>query len=226
MKISNPFKRLTKYELILWLSSVAVVIVSAIFAGSEGWLSSLASLIGVTALIFVAKGDVTGQALTIVFSVLYGIISFKFRYYGEMITYMFMSAPAAFVTLIAWLKHPYTEHEVKVDKLSKGKLCFTIVASIIITIIFYFILSALGTTNLIVSTISILTSSFACILLILRSPYYAIAYSTNDIVLIILWVLATIENIEYLPMILCFIMFLANDLYGFYNWRRMRKRQV
>lgn len=226
MKISNPFKRLTKYELMLWITSMVVILVSAIVAGGDGILSSIASLIGVTALIFVAKGDAFGQLLTIIFSIVYGIISYKFKYYGELITYVCMSAPAALITMITWLKHPYTEHEVKIVKLSKSKWLFTAITSIIITIAFYFILKALGTTNLLVSTISILTSSFACILLIFRSPYYAIAYSTNDIVLIILWVLATIDSIEYLPMILCFVMFLANDLYGFYNWRRMRKRQV
>ena len=226
MKFQNPFKRLTKYELILWITSLSVIAVSAIISGTDGILSTVASLIGVTALIFVAKGDVFGQILTIAFSIIYGIISFKFKYYGEMITYVFMSAPSALITAIAWLRHPYTAHEVRVDRLSKGKLIFTISASIIITVVFYFLLKALETANLAVSTISILTSSFACILLIFRSPYYAIAYSSNDIVLIILWILATIENIKYLPMILCFVMFLANDLYGFYNWRKMKKRQA
>lgn len=222
----NPFALLKKREWILWIFSIAVVGVSSAFAGGEGILSTVASLIGVTALIFVARGDAYGQIITIVFSILYGIISYKFKYYGEMITYVFMSAPAAFVTLIAWLKHPYKDsHEVKVDSMTKNKWLMTIGLSLVITVVFYFLLKALGTSNLVVSTISILTSSFACILLILRSPYYAIAYSSNDIVLIILWILATIENVKYLPMIFCFVMFLANDLYGFYNWCKMKKTQ-
>lgn len=222
----NPFKNLEKHEWMLLCVSLLAVGASSIAAGTNGILSTIASLIGVTALIFVAKGDAFGQILTIIFSVLYGIVSWKFKYYGEVITYLCMSAPAAFVTLIAWLKHPYKDsHEVKVAHMSWKKWAFTIGVSVVMTVAFYFILGALGTTNLLVSTISILTSSFACTLLILRSPYYAIAYSTNDIVLIILWIMATIENIMYLPMIICFVMFLANDLYGFYNWRKMKRRQ-
>lgn len=210
----------------LWIFSLAVVGVSSCFAGGEGLLSTITSLVGVTALIFVARGDAYGQIITIIFSLLYGVISFKFKYYGEMITYVFMSAPAAFVTLIAWLKHPFEDsHQVKVDSMTKGKWIFTISVSIVTTIVFYFILKALGTANLLVSTLSILTSSFACVLLILRSPYYAIAYSTNDIVLIVLWILASIDDIKYLPMIFCFVMFLANDLYGFFNWKKMKKSQ-
>lgn len=225
MKIYNPFKTLKKHEWALMLTSIAVVGTSGIIVGGDGILSTIASLLGVIALIFVAKGDAVGQALTICFSILYGIVSFKFKYYGEMITYLGMSAPAALVTLIVWLKNPYKKHEVKVSHMTNKKWLLITLLSIVITIAFYFILGALGTSNLIISTLSVLTSSFACLLLIARSPYYALAYSTNDIVLIILWVLATIKDIQYLPMILCFIMFLANDMYGFFNWRRMKKRQ-
>lgn len=222
----NPFKNLKKHEWMLWLSSAAVIGISSIASGSESLFNTIASLVGVTALIFVSKGDAFGQVLTIIFSVFYGIVSLKFKYYGEMITYLGMSAPAAFVTLITWLKHPYKDsNEVKVKRLSKSRLAFTVIISVIITVAFYFILKALGNANLLVSVVSVFTSSLACVFLILRSPYYAVAYSANDIVLIVLWILAAIENIKYLPMVLCFVMFLANDLYGFYNWCRMKKRQ-
>jgi hypothetical protein len=59
----------------------------------------------------------------------------------------------------------------------------------------------------------------------MRNPYYAVAYGANDIVLIVLWILATVENPAYFPMIFCFVMFLVNDAYGFINWQRMKKRQ-
>ncbi|MBR1530710.1 MAG: nicotinamide mononucleotide transporter, partial [Eubacterium sp.] len=75
------------------------------------------------------------------------------------------------------------------------------------------------------STLSVFTSFLACVFLVLRLPYYALAYSANDVVLIVLWVLATLKDVQYLPMIVCFSMFLVNDLYGFYNWRRMKRRQ-
>ncbi|MBO5270667.1 MAG: nicotinamide mononucleotide transporter, partial [Clostridia bacterium] len=84
---------------------------------------------------------------------------------------------------------------------------------------------ALHTENLLISTISVTTSFFAASLVFLRSPYYALAYAANDVVLIVMWIMASVEDISYLPMILCFVMFLLNDLYGFVNWRRMEKRQ-
>ena len=225
-KISNPFRDLTRFEIVLLAVSVCVVALSGILSGTESLLSTMASLVGVTALIFVAKGYVIGQVFVLVFSVLYGINSFFFAYYGEMITYLCMSAPAAAATIIAWLRHPYEgTKEVKVNRLTKKTGTLMVVATIAVTIAFYFILGALDNANLIVSTISIATSFLASLLTFYRSPYYAVAYASNDVVLIIMWILAALESISYLPMVVCFIMFLANDLYGFYSWKRMEKRQ-
>lgn len=221
------FKTLTKFEKGLWLVSLAVVLLSYLLSGTGDLLNLTASLIGVTALIFVAKGHVLGQLLTILFSIFYGVISFFFSYYGEMITYLFMTAPMAIVAAVEWMKNPYkNSHEVKVHHVTKRQLLLMTLLAVLVTILFYFILKALDTTNLVFSTISITTSFVASFLTFLRSPYYAIGYSANDIVLIVLWILASMENTSYLPMAACFVMFLFNDLYGFYNWRRMQKRQA
>ena len=226
MKINNPFKDLTKFEKCLWITSVVVVVGS--FALSDGGdvLTLIASLIGVTALIFVAKGFVLGQVMTVVFAVFYGIISFHFRYYGEMLTYLCMTSPIALATVFEWLRHPYKKSaEVEVKNMTKKQVAVMLFFSVVVTVVFYFILKALGNANLLFSTISVTTSFLASYMTFMRSPYYAIGYSANDIVLIILWIMASIENISYLPMIACFVMFLANDLYGFINWRKMEKRQ-
>lgn len=226
MRIKNPFKDLTKFELALWLASVVVIAGSFVISGGEDVLTIIASLIGVTALIFVAKGYVLGQVLTVVFAVFYGIISFFFKYYGEMITYLCMTAPIAVMAVVSWIRNPYEgTKEVKVSQVTKKQVITMSVLAAVVTLAFYFILHALGNANLLFSTISITTSFVASYLTFLRSPYYAVAYSANDIVLIVLWTMATIERMSYLPMVLCFVMFLANDLYGFYNWRKMRRRQ-
>ena len=229
-KYLASFKTLTKFEKGLWLTSLAVTLLSYLlsylFSGSGDLLNLIASLIGVTALIFVAKGHVLGQLLTVVFSVFYGIISVLFAYYGEMITYLFMTTPMAIVAAIEWIKNPYKDtQEVKVHKVTKKQLAVMWLLALLVTVMFYFILKALNTANLFFSTVSITTSFVASYLTFLRSPYYALGYSANDVVLIILWILASVEDISYLPMVACFIMFLFNDLYGFYNWGRMQKRQ-
>lgn len=217
----------TKTEIILWFISVAIILIPFIIVDRENYLTLLSSLLGVTALIFNAKGNPFGQFLVILFSLFYGLISYSFKYYGEMITYLGMTMPMAIIALITWLKNPYKgkKSEVRVNSISKAEIALMWLVTIIITIIFYFILRKFNTPNIIPSTISITTSFVAMYLTFRRSPYFAIAYSLNDIVLIVLWCMASIEDTQYISVVSCFIAFYINDIYGYINWRKIEKRQ-
>ena len=94
-------------ERLLWGLSVVFIVGSFCAFDRENYLTLAASLIGVTSLIFNAKGNPIGQVLMVLFSLLYGIISYTFAYYGEMITYLGMTMPMAVFALISWLKNPY-----------------------------------------------------------------------------------------------------------------------
>ncbi len=218
----------TVAEKLLWGVSVAAIVLSFFIFDRGSALTLIASLIGVTSLIFNAKGNPFGQALMVVFSLLYGIISYACAYYGEMITYMGMTLPMAVLALIAWLKNPYNGNraEVKVNRLSRREAVFMCVLTAAVTLLFFFILRAVGTANLLPSTLSVTTSFLAVYLTFRRSPYYALAYAANDAVLIVLWVMAAVLDRSYISVIICFAAFLANDLYGFYNWQCMLSRQT
>lgn len=215
-------------ELIILCSSLSLIILSFLIFDRSNYLTLIASVLGSISLIFNAKGNPTGQVLIIIFSLIYGYISFDFGYYGEMITYVGMSAPMALFSLISWLKNPYKGNhaEVKISSLSPFGVVLGFIFSGVVTLIFYFILAYFNTANLIVSTISVSTSFLAAYFLFRRSPYFALAYAVNDIVLIVLWTLASIEDISYMSVIICFTTFLINDIYSFTNWKRMRKRQA
>ena len=228
LKLKALANYFTKKEIALWVSSVTLIVVSFCLFDRENYLTLLASLIGVTSLIYNAKGNPFGQFLMVVFSLLYGVISFTFAYFGEMITYLGMTLPMSVFALISWLKNPYNGNkaEVKVNRISKNEHIFMWLLTIAVTIGFYFILDALHTAYIVPSTISVTTSFLAVYLSFRRSPYFALAYAANDIVLIVLWVLASITDIRYISVVVCFIAFFINDMYGFINWRRMEKRQA
>lgn len=217
----------TKGELMLWGTSAALIVVSFFAFDRENFLTLAASLIGVTSLIFNAKGNPFGQFLMVIFSVLYGVISYTFSYYGEMITYLGMTAPMAVFALISWLRNPYNGNraEVKVNRLKSKEVAFMILLTAVVTVVFYFILAAFHTANLLPSTLSVTTSFLAVYLTFRRSAFYAIGYAANDIVLIVLWILAAVSDISYLSVVICFVMFLVNDIYGFISWSKMQKRQ-
>lgn len=223
-KIKNYF---TKSEILLWFCSLLFIVGSFVIFDRENYLTLTASVIGATSLIFNAKGNPFGQVLMIIFSVLYGVISYSFTYYGEMITYLGMTAPMALFSLISWLKNPYkgNKAEVTVNKINANEYVLLAFLTVVVTISFYFILKAFNTANIIPSTISVSTSFIAVYLTFRRSPYFAIGYAANDIVLIVLWIMASFKNLSYLSVVVCFIAFLVNDAYGFVNWKRMYKKQ-
>lgn len=221
------FSYFTKAELTLWLCSVTVIVASFLVFDKTGYLTLTASLIGVSSLIFCAKGNPVGQVLMIIFSLLYGYISYGFAYYGEMITYLGMTLPMSVFSLVSWLKNPYKGNKsvVAVNRVGKKEIPFMLLLTLGITIVFYFILKHLGTANLLPSTLSVATSFAAAYLTFRRSPFFALLYAINDTVLIILWILAALKYTSYISVIICFAVFLINDLYGFFNWKRMERAQ-
>lgn len=222
--MNNPVKNLTKKEWELWIGSLFVVIVSNMVSGDIDLLTLVAACVGITSLIFAAKGNVWAQILMIVFSILYGIISWRFHYWGEMITYLGMTMPMAAWSTVTWLKNPAENgEEVAIQKLTTRHIVGLAVMGTITTVVFYLILCALDTPNIVFSTISITTSFLAAALTMLRTSYYALGYASNDIVLIVLWLLASIENPAYIPVVVNFVIFFLNDMYGFVSWKKRER---
>lgn len=221
-------KYFTKSEIILWFGSVTAIIAAFLIFDRESYMTLIASLIGVTSLIFNAKGNPFGQVLMVIFSLFYGVISYRFAYYGEMITYLGMTMPMAVLALISWLKNPYNgnKYEVAVNRLKIGEYLFSAVLTGIVTVIFYFVLDYFNTANMIFSTLSVATSFIAVYLTFRRSPFYAVGYAANDIVLIIMWIMASKGDKSGISVAVCFCAFLVNDLYGFISWKKMEKKQI
>ena len=217
----------SKTEMALWCSSVILIVISFWGFDRENYLTLLASLIGVTSLIFNAKGNPFGQFLMVIFSLLYGMISYTFAYYGEMITYLGMTMPMAIFALVSWLKNPYKGNraEVEVNTVSERESCGMWILTLIVTVLFFFVLRYFETANILPSTLSVTTSFLAVYLTFRRSPYFALAYASNDVVLIVLWVMASIHDARYISVVVCFAAFLVNDLYGFISWQKMKIRQ-
>jgi nicotinamide mononucleotide transporter PnuC len=138
-----------------------------------------------------------------------------------------MTTPMAILAAIEWIKNTYQDtQEVKVHHVTKKQLATMWTLSILVTVLFYFILKSLDTANLVFSTISITTSFIAAYLTFRRTIYFGLAYAMNDIVLIVMWIMASLVNHEYIPVVVCFVVFFVNDIYGFINWIKIQKRQI
>ena len=145
-----------------------------------------------------------------------------------MITYLGMTLPMAVWSTDTWMKHPSRDNgaQVAIQSLGTRHVWGLALSSCGVTGLFYFILRWLETPNLGFSTLSVLTSFLAAALTMLRSSYYALAYGANDLVLIVLWVMATRKDPAYLPVAVNFTLFFVNDLYGFFRWKQRERRET
>lgn len=225
MKPRNPFKGFTKFEWCLWIGSLGAVTAAHFAVLSTDWLSLCTSLAGVTCLIFAARGDPLAPVFSITFSTMYVVISYFFGYYGEMLIYLFMQIPVNVAAIFTWLKNrnPKNTAQVKPGKFTFRKLGIMLALDFVITTAFYFILDYLNTPNIIPSTLSVSTSFAALFFMALRVPQFALFYILNDAVMIALWALALPQNIGYISLVVCFSVFLINDVYSLISWIKRQR---
>ena len=113
-KLKQFFRSFTGFEWALWIGSVAVTVAAFLLTGNTQYYYLFGSVLGATALILVSKGNVAGQILVVFFSIFYAAVSYRLRYFGEMITYLGMSLPIAVVAVVTWLKNPFRGNKTEV----------------------------------------------------------------------------------------------------------------
>ena len=220
------FKNLSIFEIILFIASPLIVLSVGIVFKSD-WLTIITSLVGIFCALFLAKGLVIGQFFGIAIALLYSIVSFKNGFYGEMLIYLFIMFPMYIWGIIEWLKHKNKETKsVEINSIKWKEWLIVAICSIVIFIGFYFLLKALNTKELIVSTLSVVDNIFAIYLLARRSKYGFVSYIVNDLILIVLWGIPVVQgNLFLLAMLINPIVNLVNDTYGIINWTKMQRKQ-
>lgn len=213
----------------LFLLISLIIIIGCFFLGSDkNVLSLITSILGVITVIFGAKGLVLAPVINIIYNVVYILLSYTQGFYGEVLIYVFLMTPINIAMIVSWFKNKSKEDEniVEVNKLSKKEYFILFFITILLSVGFYFILRALNTTAVFISTISLIDSFIATYLLYRRCSNYALSYIVNDIILIVLWSFAIKNNgFAYLPMVLSFGVFLVNDIYGLISWKKRERKQ-
>ena len=220
------FKGWTKFEKVLLFSSVILVgLVGIIFKAEI--LTTICSIVGITTALLLAKGKNLGQIFGLLIVALYSVVSFKNKYYGEVIIYLCIMLPMYIIGIISWLKHQNKEtNSVDVNTIKTKEWIIVSIASIIAFIGIYFLLKAFNTSQLFISSLSVIDSLFAIYLGIRRSKFSFYFFVVNDLILIALWGIPVISgSLILLPMVFIPIINLINDMYGIHNWKKLEKIQ-
>lgn len=216
----------TKFEKLLLCGSISVITVLAIIFKSNV-LTTVASIFGVLTALFIVKGKTIGQAFGVASAILYSILSFRNKFYGEVIIYLSLILPLNVMGVISWIKHQSkSTNTVEVNKVSKKEWILLSITSVFVFIGLYFLLKYFNTEELIVSTISVISSLYAIYLQVRRSRYSFYFYIANDIVLFVLWGIPVIKgSLLLLPMLVNPVINFINDSYGVYNWKKLEEKQ-
>lgn len=226
--LKRVFKGWNLFEVIFLALSITAITICFAVGEDKNPLSYIGSLIGVTSVLMIAKGLISAQFLSIAYCALYITVSIMQKYYGEAIIYAAIMLPLSIFTIFSWYKHRSSENKavVKINKIHGMEYLYVVLAAIPLTVGFFFLLRALNTHQLIISTISLITSLVASYLELRRCSYYALGFMLNDIVLIVLWSLEMVSNgIGFLPTVISFCVFFVNDTYGLIHWKMQEKKQ-
>lgn len=225
-KIKEYFKDWTKFELTFLISGLLISVLSSIMFNGTIIDTLYTSLYLVTALLM-SKGKVECYFIGFVSVFFYGIVSYNQAYYGELIITIFLTFPIMIIGIISWLRHQDRDNDtVIISSLSKIEITVALLSQVILFGAYYLLLKAFNTDLLIISSISVITSVLASYFEARRSEISLICYIANDFIIITLWLIPIINgSTKLIPVLVGPILLLINDIYGTYNWKRIKKKQ-
>lgn len=224
--ISNYFKDWNLFEkLYLFVGILVGILTSIIFNGTI--IDSLYTITYLTTAILMSKGKVESYFVGFFSVFFYGIVSYNQGYYGELLITIFLTFPIMIIGIISWLRHQDKEDDVVIiNTLSKKEIILVIGSQLFLFWAYYFLLKIFNTDLLILSSCSIVTSVLASYFEARRSELSLFCYIANDLILITLWIIPIIKgNTTLISVLVGPILLLINDIYGSYNWKKLKNKQ-
>lgn len=220
------FKDWTLFEILfLIMGTFTAIILTPIFKGTVIDLGY--TLLYFWTALLLAKGKYSCYIIGIISTFFYAFVSYNNSYYGEVIIAMCCTLPLMIVGLINWIKNQDNTNTVIVKEITKKELIIVLLSQAIMFVGYYYLLKTFNTNNLLVSTFSIVASVIATYLTARRSENGFVGFIINDIILITLWCIPVINgNLNTIPVLLCPILLLINDIYGVYNWKKIKQKQA
>lgn len=220
------FKNWTTFEkLFLLIGTILAIVLTFMFKGTLIDLGY--TLLYIWTALLLAKGKYSCYIVGIISTFFYAFVSYSNSYYGEVIIAMCCTLPLMVIGLINWLKHQDSTNTVIIKEITKKELLLVLLSQAIMFTGYYFLLKVFNTNNLLVSTFSVVASIIATYLTARRSEHGFIGFIINDIILIILWSIPVIKgNTNIIPVLLCPVLLFINDIYGVYNWKKIKINQT
>ena len=227
-------KKIIKRELSGWKKweIIWLLIATAVITGvSVYWKSSLvsitAALTGIWCVILTGKGKLSSFWVGTVNTILYAIVAWKSRYWGEVMLNLIYYVPMNFVGIYMWSKNMNKEtDEVVKERLSLRNSIIAYSCVAIGTIVYGFILKLLNGTLPFVDSMSTVFSVFAQILCVKRCMEQWVLWIIVDVVTVIMWTYAFINGTGDMATVLMWSIYLINAIFMFIKWSKDSKTNM
>lgn len=212
-----------KWE-VLWLFFATFTIVSLSLYWKDTATGILAALTGIWCVILTGKGKLSSFWFGTINTVLYAIVAWKARYWGEVMLNLLYYLPTNFIGLYLWSKNINKETEEVVKQRLNVKNSIILYILLAITTVGYgFLLKVMNGTLPFIDAMSTIFSVFAQILCIKRYMEQWILWIIVDVVTVIMWVYAFINGTGDLATILMWSVYLINAIIMFVKWNKDSK---
>lgn len=216
-----------------WLLIFTAINIYLFFAWDDTLLGLISSLTGMLCVLLVAKGKISNYYFGIIQTSTYAYISFTYGLYGEAMLNGLFYFPIQFIGLYLWRrntiknKNSVQGEDVIVKTMNLRSWLYTAIAIVIGTILYAVLLQAIGSRSVGLDSATNVLSVTAQILMLKRFAEQWLVWILVNILSIVLWIVtleATGGN-DY-TLVVMWTAFLVNSIYGYYNWRKMAKKQT
>lgn len=225
--IKNYFKDWTLFEK-SWLLIFTLINIYLFFAWKDTPVGLIASLTGMLCVVLVAKGKISNYYFGIINVMLYAYIAFNSKYYGEVMLNILYFLPMQIIGIYYWKKNTNrqkTKDDVRVKHLKPNEKLLWAILSILGVYLYGLILQYLGGNLPFIDSSSTVLSVIAMILMVKRVSEQWILWIIIDIVSIYMWFHVLLEGGNDISMLVMWTAYLVNAIYGYYNWKKMEKKQ-
>lgn len=233
-KIKNElFSGWTLFEIvwILFFLSIQLVI---FYIQPDSIIATIAAITGILCVVFVSKGKISNYLFGFISVTCYAYISYTYKLYGEMMLNLLVYVPVQFIGFYVWSRHMQTKHtnqtseyeEVIAKALTLKQWGIVILASAVGTFAYTQLLHNMGSALPALDGVTVVVSIVAQILMVMRYREQWALWIVVNLLTISLWTAMWIKNGETsLPLLVMYIMYLWNSIYGYHNWAKMVRSQ-
>jgi len=223
--LSNYFKDWNLFEKI-WLGLSTLIILALSYHWHDTWYGVIASLTGIWCVVLVAKGRISNYYVGIVNVLFYAYVALQWRYYGEVMLNIGYFLPMQFVGLYIWNKNKDKKKtdSVVVKTLTNKSRIIWVIFSVVGVLIYGFILKAMGGKLPFADSTSTILSVIAMVLMAYRFLEQWVLWIVVDVVTVIMWFAVIADGGNDIAILVMWMAFLVNAVYGLINWIKMYRR--